>query len=191
MGRSLIRENQAEDADFISHTEHSDPLEVIHTFLMDVDTPATYSGSGSRVLAVSGDETGIIFADHTLSVFGNHAVFVESNTLSSTSNTTYQTKIFMTFGASIPPGIYRIGWYMEYNAASANKDVYVRMYNPTDDVVYTENRAQTNDSGNWFTLSGFKYAALAGLDKTFALQYMAGMSSCNVRNALIEIWRDS
>jgi len=65
MARSLIRENQAEDADFISNAEHYDPLEVPHTFLMCVDTPATYSGSKNKILLVNDDELGINFIDNT------------------------------------------------------------------------------------------------------------------------------
>ena len=65
MARSLIRENQAEDVDFISNTEHNDPLEIPHTFLMCVDTPATYSGSKNKILSVSDDEVGISFVVNT------------------------------------------------------------------------------------------------------------------------------
>jgi len=63
MARSLIRENQAEDSDFISNAEHNDPSEIAHTFLMGIDTPATYSGSRGKVLLVNDEETGIDFVD--------------------------------------------------------------------------------------------------------------------------------
>ena len=66
MARSLIRENQAEDSDFISHVEHGDPLEVVHTFLMNIDTPSTYSGSRGKALAVNYGETGVGFVDFSI-----------------------------------------------------------------------------------------------------------------------------
>jgi len=65
MVRSVIREDQVLDIDFISNTEHYDPLEVPHTFLMCVDTPATYSGSKNKILLVNDDELGINFIDNT------------------------------------------------------------------------------------------------------------------------------
>ena len=63
MGRSLIREGQVLDADFISNAEHSDPNEIPHTFIMSVDTPTSYSGSAGKLLAVDNVASGIEFVD--------------------------------------------------------------------------------------------------------------------------------
>lgn len=63
MARSVIREDQVLDSDFISHSEHLDPTEIPHTFLMGVDTPTSYSGSRNKVLVVNDDETAVIFVE--------------------------------------------------------------------------------------------------------------------------------
>lgn len=66
MARSLITEDQVTDVDFVSHVEHADPLEVVHTFLMSIDTPTTYSGSRGKALAVNYSETGVGFVDFSI-----------------------------------------------------------------------------------------------------------------------------
>lgn len=63
MARSLIREGQVVDEDFLSHTEHDDPnqAEILHKFLFNVDTPSTYSGYGGDFIYVKEDESGLDF----------------------------------------------------------------------------------------------------------------------------------
>ena len=63
MARSLIREGQVVDEDFLSHTEHDDPnqSEVIHKFLFNDDVPSTYSGHGGDFIYVKEDESGLDF----------------------------------------------------------------------------------------------------------------------------------
>jgi hypothetical protein len=63
MSRSLIREGQVVDEDFLSHKEHDDQTQydVVHKFIYSVDVPATYSGSSNMFLAVNDEETGIEF----------------------------------------------------------------------------------------------------------------------------------
>ena len=63
MARSLIRGGQVVDEDFVSHVEHGDPLEVPHTFLMNTDTPVTYSGRAGMLVSVRLDASGIEFTD--------------------------------------------------------------------------------------------------------------------------------
>jgi hypothetical protein len=63
MARSLIREGQVVDEDFLSHTEHDDPnqQEVVHKFIHNSDVPTTYSGASKMFLTVNDEETGIEF----------------------------------------------------------------------------------------------------------------------------------
>ena len=65
MARSTLRSDQVLDEDFISHTEHSDPSEVSHSFLMNVDTPTTYSGHAGQYVKVSGDSSKLEFSTVT------------------------------------------------------------------------------------------------------------------------------
>ena len=122
-------------------------------------------------------------------IHGSEYDTAESESLTSTSLTTYQTKIAITKGQTEPAGNYRLGWTMDYNGSSANKDIWVRMYNLTDGLTYSENNIKSNDGGAWYTITGFKSISLSGSDKTFQLQYRAGTSSCAVKNARLEIWR--
>ena len=63
MARSLIRGGQVVDEDFVSHDEHGDPVEVPHTFLMNIDTPTTYSGHVGELVSVRSDASGVEFID--------------------------------------------------------------------------------------------------------------------------------
>ena len=110
-----------------------------------------------------------------------------SDGTSSTSSTTYQTKVSITVPAYT--GTVRVGWSMGYNADANNKDVYVRTYNVTDAVVLAENNQQTNNSLNWWTFAGFAYVTFTGAAKTFSIQYRAGTADCSVRNARLEAWK--
>jgi len=65
MARSLIREEQVTDVDFLSHSEHDDPnqVEVTHKFIYGDDTPTTYSGFAGHLLVVSPTASGVEFID--------------------------------------------------------------------------------------------------------------------------------
>jgi len=115
--------------------------------------------------------------------------YTENATTTTTTNTTYQQKIQITVPATIS-GTIRVMWSVEYNASANNKDVWVRVYNVTDDIVIGENNQQTNNNLNWWTFAGFGYIELAGgTSKVFELQYKAGTAACSVRNAHLEACR--
>lgn len=65
MARSLIRETQVTDVDFLSPTEHDDPNqeEVTHRFIYNEDVPSTFSGSAGRFLVVDTLASGIEFTN--------------------------------------------------------------------------------------------------------------------------------
>jgi len=65
MARSVIRSDQVLDEDFVSHGEHGNPLEVPHNFLMNIDTPTTYSGSAEKYVKVNTLENAIEFVSFT------------------------------------------------------------------------------------------------------------------------------
>lgn len=116
--------------------------------------------------------------------------YAESNTLSSTTSTTYQNKVSVTSPAVA--GVYRIGYTMEFNAQQNNKGVQVRLWDNTNSIELAQNSQQTNNNSNWFTFSGFHYATVpANTAVTFILQYKAGTATCQVRNAALELWRVS
>lgn len=114
-------------------------------------------------------------------------LYAASDALSTTTSTTYQNKLSVTTPAIA--GTYRIGFSMEYNATSNNKNVQVRLYDNTNAVETDQNDQQTNSGANWFSFSGFYYHIQTATATTFILQYRAGTSNCQVRNARLEIWR--
>jgi hypothetical protein len=115
---------------------------------------------------------------------------VSSNAISSTTSTTWQTKLSITVSGFT--GVLRVGRSMEFNSASNNKGVAVRFQNTTDNVTLGYSEQQTNNSTNWFGFSGFSYVTFNGTSKTFELQYRRiDTTTCNVQNARIEIWRVS
>ena len=146
-------------------------------------------GYGSELTELTdGSDTSLHTHDSTY-IVGDGLQYSESEALSSTTSTTYQTKLGITFGVTVASGTYRIIWTMEYQATQSNKNVYVRLRNTTDAVNYGDVEQQTNSSTNWYTISGFKHVVFNSANKTFELQYAAGSSNCNVRNARISAWR--
>ena len=121
--------------------------------------------------------------------FGNSSTYVADDSTSSTSSVVYQDKLSLVI-PGLTSGTYRIGYTMEFNAETIG-DVEVRLYNETDAVEMRHNSQETNNVNNWFTFSGFAYIDLTGITKTIKLQFRAGSSNCNVRNASIEFWRQS
>lgn len=85
MARSLIREEQVTDVDFVSHTEHDDPnqAEITHKFIHNVDVPTTYCGFAGSLLAVDTSSSGIEFTDVTVSDIGYH---IDDTTIHFTEN---------------------------------------------------------------------------------------------------------
>jgi hypothetical protein len=150
---------------YISHPNFSVDTEIVDKKYVDdeIDYAITYTSEGIAAI----DEV--------------------DDTLSTTSSTTYQTKLTIVIPAYT--GRYRIGWSMGYNSDANNKDVYVRVYNITDDVVLSENNQQTNNNLNWWTFAGFAYVDFTGSSKTFQIQYKAGTANCSVRNARLEAWK--
>ena len=114
--------------------------------------------------------------------------YVESDAVSTTTSTTYQTKAQITVPATIS-GTIRVFWSMEYNASANNKDVGVRTYNVTDAIDLGENVQQTNNNSNWWTFAGFGYVEMNYTEKIFEVQFRAGTADCSVRNAHIEACR--
>ena len=120
--------------------------------------------------------------------FGQNPSYAASDALSSTTSTTYQNKVTLSTPAVI--GTFRIGYTMEFNATANNKDVQVRLYNNTAATEVAQNSQQTNNNANWFSFAGFHYVVQAtATSQQFILQYRAGTTSCQVRNAELEIWR--
>jgi hypothetical protein len=114
-------------------------------------------------------------------------LYAASDAESSTTSTTYQNKVSLSTPATA--GTYRIGYTMEFNAGSNNKDVQVRLYDNTNAVDIGQNSQQTNSNANWFSFAGFHYFTQGATITQFILQYRAGTATCSVRNAEIEIWR--
>lgn len=116
--------------------------------------------------------------------------YAESNTGSSTNSTTFQDKISLTFGSGIS-GTYRLGYTMSYEGSTANKEVFARFYNSTDDEVLDLVSQKAISTTSWYKLSGFIHITLDGTQKTFKLQFAAGTTACTAKYARIEAWRVS
>lgn len=81
MARSRISEDQVLDNEFISPEEHSDPDEVQHYFINNVDAPTTYSGNSGKLLRIRSDETGIEFFESSITQYSHEypRYFIESD----------------------------------------------------------------------------------------------------------------
>lgn len=126
-------------------------------------------------------------------LFGRNPQDAESEDSSSTSETTYQDKLSLVVPALA--GRFRLGFSANISADAGNKRVWVRVFNSTDAVVLQESSAYPPIGNLQIAVSGFKYVTLAGVSKTFKIQWRreAGSPSfgATIRNARLELWRVS
>jgi len=126
-------------------------------------------------------------------VFGNNYIYVESNSESSTTSTSYQDKLIL----NIPAGLnnsYRIGWCGEV-LGTKEKVMFVRVYNNTDGLTYSNpgfSPSEIQTSNNvWSPYSGFIDIEPAGSAKEIIIQWRSNSAgkTAKIRNTRVEFWR--
>lgn len=131
-------------------------------------------------------------------IFGSEYEYSSADTISTTTSTSFQTKLNFTT-ASKPAGTYRIGWYYEYNESNTTVDFFGRVL--LDDVTTLNTVRQEpseaagvsfGNSDQSFTCSGF-YVVTFDTDGThnIKIQYNSESTSfvASIRRARVEIYR--
>lgn len=134
--------------------------------------------------------------------FGTEYTYAESNGVSTTSSTTFQTKVTMNT-ASLPAGNYHIGWSYQWNLNSVSDDFLARVVvdgNTGSPLTY--HQQEPNDSLGSFSstgsnqrhqASGFSRVALGSGTHTVTIQWATEDSGTDssIWNARLELWRVS
>jgi hypothetical protein len=144
---------------------------------MDATSPAP--GAGNPFVTVN---------DPTVGVFGRDRQSVESLGTSTTTSSSYQTKVSLT--TPVLTGTYRVAWFaLVYSDGDLGR---VRLQNVTDglDVGYWQ-RHKSSDADVIQAVGGFANVVFAGAAKTFSIQWRdeSGGNTQGIREARIEFWR--
>ena len=132
-----------------------------------------------------------------VALFGRDYQTAVSVALSTTTSTTFQTKITLTTPSLT--GTYRLGWCALVGQSNTGDKVECRLRNTTDGVTLgadpvgsgaNGSRNEPKDILDRMTTAGFAEVVFSGAAKTFELQYrQQGGNTASIRNAHVEIWR--
>lgn len=116
----------------------------------------------------------------------------EDNTTSSTTSTTYQQKLRLTYNAPTAT-TYRIGWYAELQENTIglfSSGTVLGRVQVDDTTTLSEVEVRSHLQDPWIPFSGFAYVDLKAASHNIDLDYRSGDgSTVEIRRARIEIWR--
>jgi hypothetical protein len=123
--------------------------------------------------------------------FGRDYTSAQSLGQSTTTATTYQSKLSMATGALT--GTYLITWYCLMSRPSGGNSVFARFYNTTSSTVvggvWSKDQLQVTDK---LQFSGSAVITLSGTSNTYIIQYQGGGgNTAAIEEARIEMWRVS
>jgi hypothetical protein len=124
-----------------------------------------------------------------LRAFGTQCFYVESENESTTTSTSYQTKLTLTT-SNLPSGTYRVGWYYELQEDDTSSSVFARVYD--ESTILAESEIEPQDDDNWYGQGGFCYRSISGIHN-FYIKYRTDNSyeCAGIRKARLELWRVS
>lgn len=145
-------------------------------------------------------KTGPAVTDWSLvPVFGSEYLYIEDETVSITTSTTFQEKLSLSTPATLPAGTYRIGWSYRFNHNNNGNDFEgrVQLDNTTDiDFVKVEPKDSAGNFGGSgssqrYVVSGFKNVVLTAGVHTIDIDYRTDSGGINsaIWEARIEFWR--
>jgi len=121
-------------------------------------------------------------------VFGSHASTQVEEGMVSTTSTTYQENLTTTI-SGLPYGIYRVGWYYQWQINNSNFKFFGRIQvNDTDTIM--EHIERPSSAGSWTSQTGFYYLTISGtiqIDLDYASE--SSGKTASIRTTRIEFWR--
>jgi hypothetical protein len=121
-------------------------------------------------------------------VFGTEYAYASSETLSSTTSTSYQQKLRLSV-TGVPEGEYHVGWSFEWRVSNNSHEMKVRVQlDDADDLGRVE--LSCNQANKTQPASGFKKVSLNG-DHDIDLDYCATHAShaASIGRARLGLWR--
>lgn len=154
------------------------------------DTLTLVAGSNMTITTDAGTDTVTFAASGGASVFGNEFEEASSDTESSTTSSTWQTKLSHTTASLTNGSKYRIGYSFEVRNSDTSGEVLVDV--EIDGVDVAEMRYEPQDTDNYIMQSGFYYSDTLSGATTIAIKYsQSGYGTAYIKKARIEIWRVS
>lgn len=123
--------------------------------------------------------------------FGRDYALAQSLGQSTTTSTSFQTKVTLATGALT--GTYIMVWYCLMSRPSGGNPISARFYNVTSAAVvggvWSKDQLQVTDK---LQFSGAAVITLSGTSNSFAIQYEGGGgNTAAIEEARIEMWRVS
>lgn len=116
-------------------------------------------------------------------VYGTERHYGDSDAESTTTSTTFQTKVTFTT-SNLPSGTYRLEWAFEASNASNGVLSEYRVWDHTS--TYANPTMEADN--DYLAFAGFKEFAASGV-KTFSLEYKRQGGTCKIRNARLSLIR--
>lgn len=124
---------------------------------------------------------------------GSYLTQVESVVLSTTTSSTFQLKLRLTT-ATVPAGVYRLGWAYEWQITSTSSDFEARILQDGVTVLATH-REEVQDAATTqkHSVGRFKYVTLTNAVHTFDVEYrsVSASGTARIENVGLEFWRIS
>lgn len=130
-------------------------------------------------------------ASTSAAISGNGYQYIESQSESTTTSSSYQTKILLT--TNTLTGTYLISWTCNLGKPSGTTPIYCRVYNTTDSVdIGGEWSKDQLSSTDRLSFSGFSQVTFSNNSKSFEIQYRGnGDNTASIKMAKLAIWRVS
>jgi len=154
------------------------------------------SGSPFSILNFTGDAVNDIYDDgggqvtiYVEQPFGAWYGWNASEFESSTTSTSWQTKVTFSTGSSLPAGYYRIGCQFEWLRNATGDDFKARLVLDGSTILMEINE-EPQDPDSWHLNSTHDIVQLSAGSHTFSLQYCGETTSATsrIRRARLELW---
>ena len=126
--------------------------------------------------------------------FGQNYIYSESESISSTSSSSYQRKVLLTT-PSVSAGDYRIGWSFEGTHTNDLTEFEFRVRLDDSTTLNGDCRLTADDAslrGEYIAACGFKQVTLTAGVHEFDIDYRElGSDTSRIRRARLEFWRVS
>ena len=175
------------------------------TFVADPAISSSYSiqfpaTQGASEQAMLNDGSGnLSWSDVNTTVFGKEYNYAESESVTTTTSTTFIEKLKMTT-TSLEGGTYRIGWSFQWNFNIASND-FLAQVEIDDSTNIMDQQQEPKDAAGTFgstgtnqkyQLSGFKHIVLGSGVHTVDIDWASNDgTNASIWNARLELWRVS
>ena len=123
---------------------------------------------------------------NNLNIFGSHEQYLEDDTESNTTSSTYVNKLSMVTPV-VDAGDYKIDWNFELGNDTKDKISNARV--TVDGVDIAECQSQTKTGGTFVCFSGFKKSTLTASAHTIEIDYNADDEEASIRMARLNFFR--